>query len=665
MKKSLILLLLALSCIFCSAQDVVLTFTGCDANNGYCRLNRVIVSNLTKGWQETITWPDTVLTMHVGTGMEDFATSDGFGFAQNAPNPFNGLTDVNLTVTEPGEVMMEITDVNGKIVETRGHASLHPGTHQFRINVANTGIYFLTARQNGKTSSIKMINTGNGSGNSIEYQGTTLSLKHGAKGNTTNPFSIGDQMEYVGYATINGAEVQSQHLTQAQGSSQTLTLRFTVSPWHLPTVTTSAVTNILHNFATCGGEVTADGGANVTARGICWSTSQNPTVSASHTTAGTGMGSFTSNMTGLQPGTTYYVRAYATNGAGTAYGEERSMTTLELPSVTTNAVTGISNTAATCGGEVVYDGGLNVTARGVCWSSSQNPTVSDSHTSDGIGVGSFTSNITGLQPATTYYVRAYATNGAGTAYGNQVSFTTTNTNGPCPGAATVTDADGNVYNTVLIGQQCWMKENLRTTRYADNTVIALGPEESPSVTVPYRYYPRNNSSNVATYGYLYNWKAVMRNASPSNSVPSGVQGICPTGWHVPSDAEWVQLTTYVKSQSQYVPFGCLGTDSESCTTCIAKALASTMGWNNGYLYDSPGVDAATNDATGFSAVPAGYYYCTNAAHFNGMGIYAYLWSCTEGTGMYSYGVMLYYDGADVCRDAYLKDYAHSVRCLKN
>ncbi|MCQ2318932.1 MAG: hypothetical protein MJZ90_08460 [Bacteroidales bacterium] len=193
------------------------------------------------------------------------------------------------------------------------------------------------------------------------------------------------------------------------------------------TVTTNEVTEITQTTATCGGEVTSDGGAAVTARGVCWSTSQNPTVSDSHTTDGSGTGSFTSNITGLTENTTYYVRAYATNSEGTSYGEQRSFTTsqnITSPTVTTNNVTDITQTTATCGGEVTSDGGAAVTARGVCWSTSQNPTVSDSHTTDGSGTGSFTSNITGLTENTTYYVRAYATNSEGTSYGEQKSFTT-------------------------------------------------------------------------------------------------------------------------------------------------------------------------------------------------------------------------------------------------
>ena len=198
-----------------------------------------------------------------------------------------------------------------------------------------------------------------------------------------------------------------------------------------PTVTTSSVSNVTTNSATCGGNVTSDGGATVTARGVCWGTSSNPTINGNHTTDGTGTGSFTSSINGLAENITYYVRAYATNSKGTAYGSQQNFTTLNggssttTPTVTTSTPSNITDNSATCGGNVTSDGGATVTARGLCWSTSQNPTINGSHTTDGTGVGSFTSDITGLAENTTYYVKAYATNSEGTSYGSLKSFTTT------------------------------------------------------------------------------------------------------------------------------------------------------------------------------------------------------------------------------------------------
>ncbi|MBQ2906436.1 MAG: carboxypeptidase regulatory-like domain-containing protein [Bacteroidales bacterium] len=194
-----------------------------------------------------------------------------------------------------------------------------------------------------------------------------------------------------------------------------------------PIVTTADVTDITQTTAVSGGNVTDDGGAAVTARGVCWSTSQNPTISDNHTSDGNGTGSFTSNLTNLTANTTYYVRAYATNENGTSYGEQKSFTTLqniELPTVTTADVTDITQTTAVSGGNVTDDGGAAVTARGVCWSKDPNPTIDNSFISNGNGTGSFTIEISGLTSATTYYIRAYATNSEGTSYGEQKSFTT-------------------------------------------------------------------------------------------------------------------------------------------------------------------------------------------------------------------------------------------------
>ena len=216
---------------------------------------------------------------------------------------------------------------------------------------------------------------------------------------------------------------------------------------------------------------------------------------------------------------------------------------------------------------------------------------------------------------------------------------------------TVTDIDGNVYKTVKLGNQVWMAENLRTTRYADGRKIPLGTTTSDDVA--YRYYPNNNSANVSTYGYLYNWAAVMKGASSSSANPSGVQGICPDGWHVPSDAEWTELTNYVKSQSQYV--------CGSSTSNIAKALASEEGWNSSPNYCAVGNNPDANNATGFSARPAGYYY---GNYFN-FGYYAFFWSATRDNSYFAYCRNLSYDGAYVGRNNDVKSFGYSVRCVRN
>ncbi|MEI7726530.1 MAG: hypothetical protein WCK09_15580, partial [Bacteroidota bacterium] len=196
-------------------------------------------------------------------------------------------------------------------------------------------------------------------------------------------------------------------------------------PPTLPVLTTTVISEITLTTASGGGTISSDGGAPITARGVCWSIHKNPVISDPHTVDGAGTGKFTSMLTGLTPDTTWFVRAYATNSAGTSYGNEVEFITLPnpvFPTVTTNPVMDITLTTALCGGNVISDGGAAVTSRGICWSTGQTPTILDHKTIDGTGTGSFSSSITGLDANTPYYVRAYATNSVGTGYGDTVSF---------------------------------------------------------------------------------------------------------------------------------------------------------------------------------------------------------------------------------------------------
>ena len=195
--------------------------------------------------------------------------------------------------------------------------------------------------------------------------------------------------------------------------------------------TTTAASSITITSAISGGNITYNGGATVTASGVVWSTSASPTVELStKTTDGTANGTFTSSITSLSPGTLYYVRSYATNSVGTSYGEQISFNSATpLTLAATTAASSIANTTATSGGDISSDGGSAVTARGIVWGTTTNPTTAlTTKTTDGTGTGTFTSSLTGLTPATTYYVRSYATNAIGTVYGAEISFTTA-TNG--------------------------------------------------------------------------------------------------------------------------------------------------------------------------------------------------------------------------------------------
>ena len=200
------------------------------------------------------------------------------------------------------------------------------------------------------------------------------------------------------------------------------------APTALPfKVITTPITNITSQGFQSGGNILSNGGFPVTARGVCWNTAGLPTVALlTRTINGSGSGIFSSSYSGLNPSTTYYLRAYATNSMGTSYGNQISFTTLNaVPPTVNTLLMYVNSQSAESGGAVILSGGNNVTAFGVCWSTSHNPTILlSTKTNDGFGVETFPSNITGLTPSTTYYVRAYATNSVGTSYGNEIGFFT-------------------------------------------------------------------------------------------------------------------------------------------------------------------------------------------------------------------------------------------------
>lgn len=216
------------------------------------------------------------------------------------------------------------------------------------------------------------------------------------------------------------------YATNSIGTSYGDELTFTTLA-NLPSVTTNLTTNLTSSSILSGGTIINDGGATITARGVVWGTSSSPTTSlTTKTVDGSGVGAFESTINGLTFATKYYIRAYATNSIGTSYGNELTFTTLPIiPTLTTTPVTNLTSVSASSGGTISSDGGAPVTSRGIVWDNKTNPTIQlVTKTSDGSGVGNFISELRGLNPSTTYYVRAYATNSAGTSYGNELTFMT-------------------------------------------------------------------------------------------------------------------------------------------------------------------------------------------------------------------------------------------------
>lgn len=404
----------------------------------------------------------------------------------------------------------------------------------------------------------------------------------------------------------------------------------------IPQLSTNNASNITLTTATSGGNITTDGGAPVTSRGIVWNTVTQPTVSlATKTTDGSGIGDFPSAITNLTPSTNYYARAYATNSVGTGYGNEITFTTgaVVLPTLTTTAVSGITTNSALSGGTITADGGAAITARGVVWSTTQNPTITlTTKTSDGLNIGTYTSNITNLSPNTTYYLRAYATNSAGTNYGNEISLKTA-----APPIISVTDIDGNIYQTVTICNQVWTKTNLNVSKYRNGDVIpqVTDPTQWRSLTTGAWCYYNNDSANGPIYGKLYNWYAI-----------NDSRGLAPTGYHIASVNEWDALST------------CLGGNT------ISGGKMKETGTTH---WRSPNTDAT--NFSGFTGLPGGDRTPNQVFSFDfyGIGELGSWWTTNESNSTNGLVTGLTYNGGNFRPGWFYdsKNSGNSVRCVKD
>ncbi len=316
-----------------------------------------------------------------------------------------------------------------------------------------------------------------------------------------------------------------------------------------------------------------------------------------------------------------------------------------FPNVFTSAITEITTNSVSLGGEVSSDGGTDVTARGVCWSTSPNPLAIQNATTDGIGQGKFTSIISGLIPGTKYYVRAYATNSKATSYGKEYSFMTW--------TGSVTDFDGNSYATILIGSQNWMAENLRVTHDAEGTEIPLVESDDSWELLDYddRAYcwVNGDASQGNIYGALYTWATASNGDTGGDSNPSGIQGVCPDGWHLPSDLEWKELEMY------------LGMSQETANTTFTRGTdeggklkeTGTFHWN------SPNT-GATNES-GFTALPGGY----RPGYLSGEGNSAVFWTVSGYDAQTSWYRSMSSGDAGIRRGRENKNRGLSVRCVED
>ena len=409
------------------------------------------------------------------------------------------------------------------------------------------------------------------------------------------------------------------------------------NPGQLATLTTLPVGNIANITATSGGNITNNGGSPVTQRGVVWSTSPNPTTANNQSNDGSGTGNYTSTLTGLTASTTYYVRAYATNSAGTAYGNELSFTTtggagsitaLNCASATNNGTltaglvaSGVSSIVPYTGGNGGTHNGQTVTSTGVT-----GLTASLAVGTFANGSGSLTYTITGTA----------ATSGT-------ANFSLNIGGQNCTLSRTVNAAgvafNGYIYQTVQIGTQTWMAENLRTTKYRNGDFIpnVTDPNQWAALTTGAWAHYDNNSQYENPYGILYNWFAV-----------NDSRNVCPTGWHVPSDAEWSTFINYLDPNAN---------GGISLNTAGGK-MKST-----GTQYWQSSNQNATNES-GFSGLPGGYrtYY---DGSFYDIGFRGNWWSSTENDASSAWTRYLYSYDVSVYRASYFKGNGFSVRCLRD
>lgn len=329
-------------------------------------------------------------------------------------------------------------------------------------------------------------------------------------------------------------------------------------------------------------------------------------------------------------------------------GEEGS------PLLATQGVEEVTPWTAVCGGFVAAEGVATVTGRGICWGTDPLPTIADATVAAGDGTGDFSATITGLAPGTIYFARAYATNAVGTAYGNMVSFTTAVDDFVC-GESFVDPRDGNVYNTVLMGNQCWMGRDLRY-------LPAVFPPLAGSIPEP-RYYVHGYSgtsvevamqeSTYNTYGVLYNWAAAMDGATTTNAVPSGVQGACPAGWHLPSDDEWKLLEIHLGMD----PVEADGVNYRG--TNEASKMAGSFGlWTNGQLRNDPEFGTSGLDFRPSGArIPNGTFIALNGG--------SRWWSTTQTDGANVRIRLFSFVNSRVSRNSLDKASGFPVRCVKD
>ena len=438
----------------------------------------------------------------------------------------------------------------------------------------------------------------------------------------TNPVIDGSLIEHAGMGTgsfssfVNSLLPGTEYYVRAfainnAGISYSNEMNFTTEYIKtISTVVTVGIDSSNCHEAFISYSVIDDGHDTVLSRGICWSLSPDPTVNNNLTNDGGDIGSFVTHMADLDDDTTYYIRAYATNNIGIAYGDQISLTT-EIchypPLVSASGVTGVTTESAILQARVLSDGNNYVFERGILWDTMADVEFTDNLIQAGSDTGNFEVLLTSLDDFTTYYFKAYAINGIDISLSNEISFTTYN----------VTDSmidgrDGQVYQIVQIGGQWWMAENL-------NYYTSTGS-----------YYYDNDSITYSGFGRLYNWATATALLAVSQT--------CPAGWHLPSDDELKQLEMFL---------GMSTTD------------ADLMDWRG----TDQGTQLKEGGISGFNALLGGRR--TAGGTYVGINSFGFYWTSYDRGGADAFFRAFSVSDSRIERDEYAKRGAFYVRCIED
>jgi len=405
--------------------------------------------------------------------------------------------------------------------------------------------------------------------------------------------------------------------TNAFGTAYGDTISFTTLATTVPTVVTDSIGSITSTAALGYGDVTNNGGSPVTARGICYSNSPMPTVASHLAPSGSDTGFFSTTLSPLTSSLTYYARAYATNSTGTGYGAQDTFVTVlvSVPTITTDSITSVTYTSALTGVSVTSAGGSSITFQGVCYSTSPHPTTSSSYISTGTGVGTFTASLTGLSSGTTYYVRAFSQNSTGTAYGEELSFTTltitiptVSTNSVIGISATTATSGGDISSdggsSVTQRGVCYSKYGTPTidsSITSDGTGTGIYNSNMTGLTPVTTYYVRAYATNSigTAYGSLISFT--------TDSIHTAVAGLPIVGTDIP----------YITGSS-YISGGYVSASGGSTVTArgICWGTGSTPSLSGSYSTDGSGLGYFTSYLTGLSGCGTTYYvraYATNSS----------------------------------------------------